>query len=225
MSKIVFDSGTIISVSMNNLLGVLGGLKKKFNVEFYVSRSVKGEIVDRPLKSKKWKLEALQIVSFINNGNLKVYDGDLRKKTEYLLNLANNIFMGKNTYIKIVHYGEMESLALVKEMGADAFAVDERNMRVLIEAPEVLADLLKRKLHTEIKINKKNLELFRGEVKGVDVIRSVDIMAVAYERGLFDSYNVPKLKNEILDGVLWGLKLNGCSVSGHEISEILKLGK
>ena len=79
---------------MNNMLGVFGELKKKSGVKFYICKGVKKETVDDPLKSKKWKFGGIQVTALINDGNLEVYDGDLGRKTEYLLGLANNIFVG-----------------------------------------------------------------------------------------------------------------------------------
>lgn len=227
MKKIVFDSGTIISIVTNDLLSVLSELKMLSKCEFYISPHVKKEIVDTPLRGKKFKLEAIQVRSFLEKNNVKVYMSDgLRRKAKYLLELANNIFMSKGTYIKVLHIGEIESLALAKELNA-VLAVDERTMRVLIEHPENLAEHLHRKLHTEVKINKDNLRRLKEEVKGVKIVRSTEIMTVAYEKGLFKKYDgVDKhFKRELLDGILWGLKLKGCSISGDEIKDIMHTEK
>jgi len=229
MKKIVFDSGTLISIAINDLLGELSELRKRSNCEFIISENVKREIVDVPLKGKKFKLEAIQVRSFLRENDVKICGSDgLRRNTKRLSEIANNIFMSKGTYIKAVQLAEIESLALAKEINADAFAVDERTMRVLIEDPDSLAEHFHRKLHTEVKVNKENLRKFVEEVKGVKIIRSTEIMSVAFEKGLFEKYvkgieNHPK--KELLEGLLWGLKLNGCSISRKEIEEIMRIEK
>jgi predicted nucleic acid-binding protein len=230
MKKIVFDSGTIISIVTNDLLDILSELKKQSNCEFFISEKVKEEIVDIPLKGKKFKLEAIQVRSFLEKNKVKVYKSEsLRRKTNQLLELTNNIFMSKGTYIKILHHGEVESLALAKEIKTDAIAVDERTMRVLIENPESLAEHLHRKLHTEVKVNNTNLIKLKEEVKGIKIIRSTEIMTIAYEKNLFQKYfqgNIDKhLKKELLEGIIWGLKLKGCSISGDEIKDIMHIEK
>ena len=50
-------------------------------------------------------------------------------------------------------------------------------------------------------------------------------MTIAYERGILDRFaaKIPNPQKELLDGVLWGLKINGCAISGKEIEEILKI--
>lgn len=230
MKKIVFDSGTLISLVTNNLLDTLSELRKISNCEFLIPESVKEEVVDRPLKTKKFKFEAIQIMSFLKKNNIKVYESEsLRRKTRYLLELANNIFMGKGTYIKIIQLAEMESLALVKETNADALAVDERTLRVLVEDPGNLAKHLHRKLHAEIKVNTGNLEKLKKEIGGIKIIRSTEIITVAYEKNLFKKYSKNGLdksqKKDIIEGFLWGLKLNGCSISENEIKEIMHIEK
>ena len=45
-------------------------------------------------------------------------------------------------------------------------------------------------------------------------------MLIAYEKGFFDSLGD---KKQVLDGLLWGLRLRGCAISGREIDEIEKM--
>ena len=47
---------------------VLEELKKRYDGEFYITPAVKKELIDRPLKGKLFKLEALQLMSFISKG-------------------------------------------------------------------------------------------------------------------------------------------------------------
>ena len=55
MKSLVFDAGPIISLTMNNLLWLLDPLKVNFKGEFYIPMAVKGELVDRPLTTKKFR--------------------------------------------------------------------------------------------------------------------------------------------------------------------------
>jgi predicted nucleic acid-binding protein len=230
MKSLVFDTSTIISIATNNLLWVLPELKKRFKGEFYIAPAVKQEVLDVPLKSKRYKLEAMQILSLMGEGHIKVFRNNAKNARE-LLDVANHIFRTKDTWIKIVHDAEIESLAAAIDIKADAYVIDERNTRMLIETPENLGQLLEDKLHTKIEVNYENLERFKEHIKGVNIIRSAELMTVAYELGIMDEYlrkeerdiiNID-LKKTLIDGMLWGLKLKGCAITQNEINEIVRI--
>ena len=235
MKSLVFDSGPIISLVTNNLLWVLEELKKRYDGEFYISPSVKKEIIDVPLRSKRFRLEALQLASFISRGIIKIYKPgnttQLNFFTKKLLNLANNMFICRGVNVRLVHLAEIEALALANLIKADALVVDERSTRVLVENPEILSQLLEKKLHSPIDINIKAKKEFLEEVKDTNIIRSVELMAVAYDFGILDKYALKEVKfikstnlrKNLLEGVLWGLKLRGCAISSDEIYDIMKL--
>jgi len=228
MKSLVFDTGPVISLTMNNLLWLLKELKKKFKGEFYISTSSKEELVDHPLSTKRFEFEALQVLKIINEGTLKVLeDKEVEKKTNILLDLANSIFNAYGKNIRIVHKAEMQGLALCINLKADAFVVDERTSRLLIEDYSRLKNILEKKLHTRIKVNNNNLKEFQKITKGVKIIRSIELVTAAFELGLLNSYilNIKDAKKKLLDSVLWGVKLDGCAVSKNEIEEIMKLVK
>ena len=77
-----------------------------------------------------------------------------------LLCFSNKVFSTGRGYLNLLQEGEMEALALVIEIKADALLVDERTTRVIIENPKNLMKLLSKKLHTSVSINKENLKLF-----------------------------------------------------------------
>lgn len=232
MKAMVFDSSSLISISMNDLLWTLPALKEKFDGEILITESVKNEVINVPIKSKRFKLEAIQLLSIISRGIIKIYKGDdeLRAKTRRITDLINNIYMAKDTYIKIVQLAEIESLIL-SNMLDSTLVIDERTTRMLVEDPKSLARVLAEKLHTDIRINEKNLSLFNKEVHKVQIIRSAELMTVAYKKGIMNVYlnqqnskiiNID-LRRTLLDGLLWGLRLRGCSISSDEINGIMML--
>ena len=232
MNKIiVFDAGPVISLTLNNLLWVLEDLKKYFNGNFYVPMAVKHELIDKPLKTKKFKFEALQIIPLISNGTFEIIHNDfIVSKTRYLVDLANRCFKAKGNYIQIIQDGEMEAVSTALYFKSDTIVVDERITRMLIENPKDVKRTLERRLHTKIYVDKKNLNTFHEIVKHIKVIRSIELVTIAYELGILDKYMDDKQKlmvkdveNVLLEGVLWAVKLNGCSVSENEIKDIIKL--
>src|SRR3989338_258473 len=141
MKSLIFDAGPVISLAMNNLLWVLEPLKKKFNGKFYITEAVRKELVDRPLETKKFKFEAIQVQRLIENGVLDIIDNNfIREKTPSLLNTANEIFKAYNNYIKIVHYAEMSVIAAATTLSADAVVIDEKTTRFLIENPKMIVE-------------------------------------------------------------------------------------
>lgn len=229
MKSLVFDSSSIISLATNNLLWLLRPLKKQFKGDFYISKSIKHEIVDHPLTTKRFKFEALIIEDLIEEGYLKLhYDKQIERDAEKLIEISKKIFSARGRDLTLVQKAEVEGLLLAKHLKSEAFVVDERTMRLLIEAPENVRKILQSKLHTQIHFNKNNLDEFRKRVNGVKIIRSTELAGVAYDLKLLDKYiTVNKIlkkskKKALLEGVLWGLKLKGCSISPEEINEILR---
>ncbi len=226
MKSLIFDAGPVISLAMNNLLWVLEPLKKKFNGKFYLTEAVRKELVDRPLETKKFKFEAIQVEKLIENGVLDIIDNNfIREKTPGLLNTANEIFKAYNNYIKIVHYAEMSVIAASTTLSADAIVIDEKTTRFLIENPKMIVEILKKTLHTPISINENNLKEFNNTTRNINIIRSIELVTMAYEHGLLDNYvtKLPDARKNLLESVLWGVKLNGCAVSKEEIEQLVRL--
>ena len=230
--SLVFDTSAIISLASNNLLWVMGELKKKFKGHFFIPSAVKQEVIDAPLLSKKFKLEAMQVLSEVAKNNIEIFDHNEEVQSEIneLSRVANSIFMARGNFIKVAHSGELGAIAIARILGSEAVVIDERTTRILIEEPQKLADLLESKLHTPISMNKESLNSFRERVDDLVVLRSCELGVIAYEMGLFDRYAlsgeekyVENPKMTVLDGVLWGLRLRGCSVSTEEIDAILRL--
>jgi predicted nucleic acid-binding protein len=229
--KIIFDTGPIISLTMNNLLWIIEPLKKQYNGEFIITSGVYSELVEKPLSTKKYKFEALQILPFITQKIIQISKSkEIYTKANELLELANRCFMAHENWIKIVHIAEMEALAEAINTNADAIVIDERTTRTLIESPNLLKIILERKLHTKIKVNETNLTKLKQEIGSLLVIRSFELVAMAFELGLLDRYMqkeekeiLPNLERTVLEGVLWAVKLNGCSVKREDIYTLIKM--
>lgn len=224
--KIIFDTGPIITLSLNNLLWILEPLKEKANARFLITPAIKYELVDRPLKIKRFKFEAMQTMQYIRNSTLEIMkDEEAKPLAEELLEISNSILTARGKNIKIVHYAEMEAVALAITRKADAVIIDERTLRMLIEDPEKLKSIMQHRLKTKITVNRTSLNSFMQKVKGIRFLRSVELVTVAFEMKLLDRYlpRIPRARENLLDSVLWGVKLNGCSVSNREIQRIKKM--
>jgi len=234
MSKaIVFDTGPIISLTLNNLLWTIESLHEKFQGDFYITPGVYYELIERPLQTKKYKFEALQILTLITKGILQNLNReDITKKANELLDIANNTFKARGKWINIVHRGEMEAIACALIMESDTLVVDERTTRVLVESPHLLERQLERKLHTGVDVNQDNFNKLKEELKSLKVIRSFELVTIAFELGLLNMFTlkeqeniIPDIRSAVLEGVLWGVKLNGCSVRREEIYEVIDMEK
>jgi|SRR3989344_3968961 len=224
MKAIIFDASTLISFAMNGLFDEIEKLKKIFDGKFIITKEVKKEVIDKPLNIKKFELEALRLKKLYDAkvlespASFQVNDGEISRKTEELLNFANNSFQANGKNIKIVDLGEISCIALSKiltEKGIqNIIAVDERTMRMLGEKPENLGKLLEKKLHTRVSPNRKNFDVF----KGLKFIRSTELIYVAYKKGLIDIKD-----DKLLDALLYSMKFKGAAVSGEEIEEIKRL--
>jgi hypothetical protein len=223
---LLLDAGPVISLTTNNLLWLLEPLGKAAGMPFSIVSSVKREIVDRPLATKKFKFEALQVQRLLEQGTLKVIDKpEYKSKALQLLDLANSVFWAKNSPIRIVQLGEMESLAAAVGLGTNRVVMDERITRSLIETPDQLKSLMEMRLHTKLHTDTGRLDEFRAFMRHVEIVRSAELVIIAYEQGLLNNFlvKVPNPKRELLESVLWGVKLNGCAISEQEISELIKL--
>ncbi len=225
MKTIIFDSGPIISLATSNLLWLLEELKKSFSGSFAITRGVKHELIDRPLETRRFKFEALQVQSLIERKILSVIEDEaVVAKARELLVLANSILSAHGQPIKIMQIGEMQTIAAALLYKADAVVVDERITRTLLENPGALQRLMEKRLHVQLKLNEKALHEFDEATRHITLIRSIELITVAYERGLLDKFvvNIPNARRELLESTLWSVKLNGCSVTEDEINAIVK---
>ncbi len=221
---IIFDASTLISLAMNGLLPELMELKKIFKGKFIITEDVKREIIDRPIKIKRFELEALKLKQLLENKTLEmafslgINPEEIKKRTSKFLEIANSIFSNKGKNIKLIDLGETSCLALSRILDErkieNIIAVDERTTRMLSEKPENLEKLLRKKLHISVTFKNENFKYF----KGFKFIRSSELVYVMYKKG------VTRLKNGlVLDALLYAVKFKGCAISGDEIREIKNL--
>lgn len=227
MKKIlIFDASTLISFSMNGLYEELRKLKQSFNGYFIIPQEVKEEVIDKPIQRKRFELEALKIKQLLDEGILEFPEHigenqqEISELTQELLTKANEMFVDskRNKPIKLIDAGETACLALSKILSKKGFknviAVDERTTRMLVEKPQNLKQLLERKLHTRVKLNKQNFQ----EFKGIKIIRSAELVYILNKKGLV---NLRDLR--ALDALLYAVKFKGCSITDDEIKEIKRI--
>jgi hypothetical protein len=221
---LVFDAGPIISLTTSNLLWLLDYLKANFQGKFYITPTVKRELIDHPIETKKFKFEALQVQYRISKGVLDVTSSkELNDLAEQLYVLANHSFICKGHNIKMVSIAEMEVLAWTIISGAQAAVVDERTTRLLIEDPETLRRILVGNLNCDVEIDQQNMNRFSAITKDVRIIRSTELVLVAYEHHILDKYLLHTANDHkiLLESLLWNVKLHGCSVTREEIDRIV----
>src|SRR3989344_2192465 len=74
MKAIIFDSGVLINMSLNGFFHILEPLRKISECKFLITKQVKYEIVDRPLKIPRFELGALRIRDLIDRKVIEMPD-------------------------------------------------------------------------------------------------------------------------------------------------------
>lgn len=229
MKSIVFDSGPIISLTLNNLLWILEPLKGRFGGKFYITEAVKKEIIDHPLQTKRFKFEAFQVIKMLKDNVLEVYDSPtLHQRSSEIMEQANSIYSIKGQRLRMFQYAEMSVLAACMELKSDAAVIDEKMTRILLENPDRVLEVLRKRMHEKAYVDNSRLNAVRSQLKSMNVIRSTELAVIAYERGLLhdyvaDSKMVEHPQQELLEAILWGLKLNGCAIAEKEINQLVKI--
>lgn len=224
MKAIIFDSSTLINLTMNGLLDVLERLRKKFSGKFIITEDVRRETIERPSQIKKFELGALKIQALLDEellempSSLGVSDEEIRARTREILNMVNGTFYIRNEVMHIIDAGEASCLALSEMLTRkkidNVVAVDERTTRMLLERPDNLRKLYERKFHSSVRM--RSDALLKMDVK---MIRSSELMYVAWKRKLVE------LKNgKVLDALLYATKFKGSAISFEEIEELKRIG-
>lgn len=223
---VVVDSGSVISLSMTGMLDIFRELSGK--TKFAISTEVHNELFKKPMAGIKFKFSAMRVEEYVQDGILEViHNEQVDNLAEQILRHANSVFRAKGKDIKIIHRGEAQIFALAKHLKSDLIINDERVSRTFVEAPQHLQKKLLGRLHTEIGFNKKEYDRALDLIGELHIIRSADLFAVAFDRGVFNSsiskIKIPNAKAEFLRGGLWALKFSGCFISQQEIEEYVKM--
>lgn len=218
---IFFDAGPAISLIISRLVWILPLLKEQFNGKFYITPAVKKELVERPLTTRRFQFEALQVIKLINDGVLEVYNKVPQQTASQLINLANSTFQVDGKNIDIIQSGEIESVSCALELNATV-VMDERTLRLFIEKPSGMVKLLESRFMKDVTVDKKQMNKFQQLLKNISILRSIELVGVAYKKGWLDSYLPPEKNGRelLVESVLWATKYSGCAVTDHEVEEI-----
>lgn len=221
---LIFDSGGLITFSMNGIEELFEKLKREFGGRFFITREVAREVIERPLNNKMFELGALKIKKMLDDGIfelpevLGIDSGFLHKKTAEVMKDANSSFFigGKN--LEIIQEGESSCLALyliLKSKGIEsAIVVDERTTRMMGENPENLRKLFERKFHNKVSLDENKVKPFRE----ILFLRSSELVYIAWKKKLVDFKD-----SRALDALLYATKFKGAAISKEEIDELKKL--
>jgi len=223
--KAVIDTGTMISLSGTCLMNVFKVFIKTNRIELMISSTVAEESVWKPITNKRFALNAARIKYAFSEQTIKVIpiSNQITQQQQKILQLANNSFFTADGPLKIIQAGEAEALALAKIYSAKALFIDERTTRTLIENPLRLKQVLERKQEAPIRVNQQNIDTIKAMFPNLLMLRSVDLIATAFEQNLFD-HELAHGKLE-LEAALWATKFAGCAVSENEINEYLNNSK
>ena len=220
-----FDAGPIISLVMSRLDWLLPLLKEKFGGHFYITPAVKKELVDRPIGIKRFEFEALQVMKHIREGTLEIYEDVSESRAKQLQVVANSAFKIKGKRMELIQSGEMESVVAAMKTGSNTLVMDERTLRLFIEDNKQLEKLLAFRFKNPIETDSVNRDKFSAQLKDIKIIRSIELVSVAYKLGILNDYIPPEKggKSKLLEAVLWATKYNGCAVTESEIDDIKKI--
>lgn len=222
MKTLVFDASSLISLSEKCFMSILGCLAEQKKVEFVMPMHVMRETVQVPLKIKRFELNALRIKNAIKKSWIKVMplsekDKRLSKK---IMSMTKNLFFLENKPIQFIHKGEIEALALTKNINADALVMDERTTRMLLEEPQNLVNLFEYRHGKKISFDTQKLLELKKTVGKPIIFRSSELLAMGYEKNCFGK-ELEETKAS-LKACLFSVKYAGCAISEYEIEEYLR---
>ena len=202
---LIFDSGTLINLSMNGLLDIIPALKKNYTFNFIITSAVKKEIIDRPLGIQRFELGALRVQSLFQSGVLQLPqeigldETSINEETRELMDIANHYLQINGKWVSIVSEAEISCLAvsdlLSKREVETLIAIDERTTRMLCEDPQSLEKIMSEKIHQHVKMIAHDFNIF----KKYRFIRSSELVYVAYKKGF-----IPLQGKNVLEALLYG---------------------
>ena len=184
---LLFDTGPIISLITNNMLWLLEPLEKQFKGDFYITEAVKKELIDKALRTKRFEYEAMQVIHAIRNDFITVLESnqEIKQLTTQLMNSGNKSFKTQGNWMNILQDAEVETLAAATVLNSEVVVIDERTIRVFLENSRDLTRLLEIRLHQKVQPNLENIKKFKNSLSNIRIIRSIELVTVAYKLGLF----------------------------------------
>jgi predicted nucleic acid-binding protein len=219
-NSLVCDSSSLISLAQSCFLDVIPFLNQRMYGSFIYPKMVRVESIERPISAKNHALRALRLREYEESNIIKFLDLDVDKDTKEIMSMANHIFETKNKAIRIVDEGEAAQIALAIRLNIKNLVIDERTTRTLLEAPFKLKEHLERESRKPVNINQKLFNSFLDKVGKFNIIRSSELIILAYEYGYFDKYG--NEKEIALESSLFTLKFSGCSLSYEEINDFMR---
>ncbi|MCR4368667.1 MAG: hypothetical protein NUV67_02045 [archaeon] len=225
MTKIIVDSSTLITLSGSCFINIFRELSEREKIRFILPASVYYESVERPIKIRRFELNAIRIREAVRGGYLELArtTPSMKLTMEKLASATANVCRANGKKIRLIDLGEAETLALMKEVGGDILAIDERTTRMLIEEPQNVLKFLEHKHQCKVTMDRGELGEFRQFFGKIRVVRSVELLALAYADGAFAT-SMPKSK-ESLEAALFAAKFAGCAVSAQEILDYTQVMK
>jgi hypothetical protein len=218
-NSIICDASSLIALADACVLDSLTLLKQHMHGDFLYPKKVRFESIEHPLDMKEHSLRALRLMDFEKSSVLRSVDIDVNAQMNEVINVSNNIFTVSGKPIKLVDPGEASQVALANVLGVKNLLIDERTTRTLIEAPFKLKQHLEREFKRKVNVNERLLDQFADSTKNLKIIRSSELIVLAYQYGYFDVYG--QYKNKALQSALYTLKFAGCSISFEEIEELM----
>ncbi len=222
LKKIVVDSSSLITISDSCIMKIVRHVSEREKISFIIPESVYVESVENPLHIKKYELNAIRIRDAVDEGYLSVAKSTAatREWMDRLSAITATLKNAGGRQLRLLQWGESETLGLLKETGANILMIDERTTRLLIEDPAALTGILSKRHGTQVGLDREKMKWFSANFSGTNVIRSVELIALAYEDGSMDS-ELHKSR-QALEAALYAAKFSGCAVSEAEIQEYLR---
>ncbi len=217
MKGIFFDSSTLISLATTCTLKPFEKLANEYDGDFYITPTVYKETIEKAAVTPRFMYEGYRLKQLLKKGTLKIYkENKYNTQIKKLSNLSNNTFLSKKHSIHIVHPGEISIVVLARETNSNIVGIDERTTRLLIEDTYAIKELMQHRLHQKISANKDNISQIQDYLDGMRVIRSTELAVAAFQKGYLGNKS-----GELLKGILWAMKLDGCAISSKEIKSYL----
>lgn len=218
-NSILCDASSLISLTDAGLLGALIMARQRMRDGLFITPAVENEAINRPMQSREYSFSAVRLKRALLEGIFRIARAP-EATTGQILELSNSIFSVRGRPLRLVHDGEAEMLAAAIDNGIPNILMDERTTRTLLEAPNELRGHLTDEFRTSVSIDNAALAQFRGLTAGLTIVRSAEVVAIAYEKNYFKKFK--GLEKKAFEAALYAIKFNGCSIGFEEINEMLR---